>query len=89
MGCDGTTDWRTGVIGLIEKQIKRPLQWVVCLLYFNELLFRPLFQILDGETTWPKFFNGLIVIQLSNCEKLKIVDFESEVCEVIDIDHNI
>lgn len=92
MGCDGTvtnTGWRTGVIRSIEEQVKRPLQWGVCLLHFNELPFRHLFQTLDGETTGPKSFSGPIGIQLSKCEKLPIVDFGSVDCEVPDIDRNI
>jgi hypothetical protein len=59
IGCDGTvtnTGWKTGVIRQIEESIKRPLQWSVCLLHFNELPFRHLFQALDGETTGPKIF---------------------------------
>lgn len=92
LGCDGTvtnTGWRTGVIRLIEKQVKRPLQWAICLLHFNELPFRHLFQTLDGGTTGPKSFSGPIGIQLSKCEKLPIVDFESVDCEVPDIDPDI
>lgn len=92
LGCDGTvtnTGWKTGVIRSIEQEVGRPLQWVVCLLHFNELPFRHLFQILDGETTGPKSFSGPIGIQLSKCEKLPLVDFESVDCEIPDIDRNI
>ena len=77
------TIWRTGVIGFIVQQIKRPLQWVVCLSHFNELPFRLLFQTLDGETTVPKSFSGRIDIQLP------VVGFGSVDCEVPYIDPNI
>ena len=49
MGCDGTntnTGWKGGIIGLLEERLDRPLQWVVCLLHFNELPFRSLFVLL-------------------------------------------
>lgn len=92
IGCDDTvtnTGWKTGVIRSIEQEVGRPLQWVVCLLHFNELPFRHLFQTLDGETTGPKSFSGPIGIQHSKCEKLPLVDFESVDCEIPDIDRNI
>ena len=37
----------------------------------------------------PKSFSGPIGIQLSKCEKLPIVNFESVYCEVPDIHPNI
>lgn len=92
IGCDGTvtnTGWKTGVIRTIEEKLKRPLQWGVCLLHFNELPFRHLFQTLDGETTGPKSFSGPIGVQLSKCEKLPVLNFESIECEIPDIDKNI
>ncbi|KAJ8870255.1 hypothetical protein PR048_029276 [Dryococelus australis] len=58
--CDGTVTnkgWNTSDICTIEEQVKRPLQWGVCLLHFNELPFRHLFQTLDAKinsTCWTK-----------------------------------
>lgn len=92
IGCDGTvtnTGWKTGVIRTIEEQVKRPLQWGVCLLHFNELPFRHLFQTLDGDTTGPKSFSGPIGTQLSKCEKLPVVNFECVECEIPDIDRKV
>ncbi|XP_050514600.1 uncharacterized protein LOC126889917 [Diabrotica virgifera virgifera] len=92
IGCDGTvtnTGWKTGVIRTIAEKIKRPLQWVVCLLHLNELPFRHLFQTLDGETTGPKSFSGPIGSQLRNCEKLPVVKFQIIDCEIPDIDSKI
>ncbi|KAJ8870204.1 hypothetical protein PR048_029220 [Dryococelus australis] len=45
--CVTNMRWKTGVIHTIEEQVKRPLQWGVCLLHFNQLPFRHLFQTLD------------------------------------------
>lgn len=92
IGCDGTvtnTGWKTGVIRTIEEEIKRPLQWLICLLHLNELPFRHLFQTLDGETTGPKSFSGPIGSQLKNCEKLPVKTFQSIDCEIPEIERNI
>ncbi|GBN80214.1 hypothetical protein AVEN_273288-1 [Araneus ventricosus] len=92
IGCDGTvtnTGWKTGVICQIEKQVKRPLQWGVCLLHFNELPFRYLFINLDGETIGPKSSDGPIGTQLSKCEKLPVEHFKSNVCEISEIERKI
>ena len=46
IGCDGTavnTGHKNGVIVSLEKHLKKPLQWFVCLLHTNELPFRHLF----------------------------------------------
>ena len=46
IACDGTvinTGWKNGVIRCLERKIGRPLQWIICLLQFNELPFRALF----------------------------------------------
>lgn len=80
IGCDGTvtnTGWKTGVIRTIEEEIKRPLQWLICLLHLNELPFRHLFQTLDGETTGPKSFSGPIGSQLKNCENFQLKHFKA------------
>lgn len=51
IGCDGTNvnvGKYGGIIRLLEKQIKKPLQWIVCLLHMNELPLRHLFAYIDG-----------------------------------------
>lgn len=38
IGCDGTavnTGKKGGVVALMERELKRPLQWVICLLHMN------------------------------------------------------
>lgn len=69
VGCDGTainTGSKGGVIRRLELKIGRPLQWFVCQLHANELPLRHLFHHLDGATTGPKSFSGLIGKQIDN-----------------------
>lgn len=89
VGCDGTatnTGWKNGVIRNIEAKINRPLQWFICLLHFNELPYRHLFQFLDGESTGPSTFSGVIGKRLPDCIKMSVVEFEKVESEIIDID---
>lgn len=79
IGCDGTavnTGRKSGVIRILETRLKRPLQWVICLLHANELPFRHLFQQLDGQTTGPKGFSGPIGKQLEKCEDMEIINYK-------------
>ena len=55
----------------MEKELERPLQWVICQLHGNELPFRHLFEKLDGKTTDP------IGKSLASCENLPIVKFDA------------
>jgi hypothetical protein len=57
IGCDGTnvnTGNVGGIIVLIEKELQKPLQWLVCQLHANELPLRHLIKHLDGETCGPR-----------------------------------
>ncbi|ESN99374.1 hypothetical protein HELRODRAFT_162916 [Helobdella robusta] len=79
MGCDGTavnTGPKNGVIDLLQKHLKRPLQWFVCLLHANELPFRHLFSSLEGTTTGSNSFSGSIGKRLDNCLDFKVEAFE-------------
>lgn len=64
IGCDGepkNTGKNNGVIRNIEISLQRPVHWLICLLHFNELPFRHLFQKIDGSvTTGPKSTTGKI-----------------------------
>lgn len=54
IGCDGTpvnTGVTCSAIRYLEEKLNHPLQWVICLLHFNELLFRHLFEKIDGLAT--------------------------------------
>ena len=80
VGCDGTianTGSRGGVIRLLEEELGRPLQWLVCLLHGNELQLLHLFKHLDGATTGPRGYSGIIGKQLQNCENLSLVSYLS------------
>jgi len=79
IGCDGTvvnTGSKGGVIRLIEEQLNKPLQWVICQLHANELPLRHLFQHLDGKTSGPRGFSGALGKQLENCHKLPVKKFK-------------
>ena len=61
IGCDGTNvnvGQNNGVIRLMELEVRKPLQWLVCQLHGNELPLRHLFLHLDGSTTGPRAFSG-------------------------------
>ncbi|KAJ8891570.1 hypothetical protein PR048_004098 [Dryococelus australis] len=81
--CDGTvnnSNWKNGVIRQLELLVGRPLQSSVCLLHFNKLPFSHIFQHIDGATTGPKSFSGSIEQQLTVCEKLPVVEYDSVDC---------
>lgn len=59
----------------MEKEIGRPLQWLICLFHGNELPLRHLFCHLDGKTKGPNEFKGEIGQQLENCANLPVVTF--------------
>lgn len=92
LGCDGTvvnTGVSNGVIRRLELKLQRPLQWIICLLHFNELPLRHLFESIDGKSSGPTSYTGLIGQNLKGCEKLPIVAFTSIECELPDIDSTI
>ena len=63
IGADGTavnTGCENGVITLLERKLRRPLQWVICMLHLNELPLRHLFKLMDGSTSGPSSFKGPI-----------------------------
>lgn len=78
IGCDGTnvnTGWKGGVIRLMEKQIGKPIQWLICLLHANELPLRHLLHALDGKTTGPHSLSGPIGSLLATCESRPVKKF--------------
>ena len=87
IGCDGTnvnTGSSGGVIQFLEKELEMPLQWVICLLHTNELPLRHLFAKLDGRTSGPSTFSGIISAQLQSCSQLDIVSFQPIEAPIID-----
>lgn len=73
IGCDGepkNTGKYNGVLRQIELALERPLHRFVCLLHFNELPFRHLFEKIDGSvTTGPKSTTGKLARALINIDK--------------------
>jgi hypothetical protein len=78
VGCD-ETNVNTGRIGgtirLLEEELHKPLQWLVCQLHANELPLRHLLKHVDGGTSGPRAFTGPIGKELSGCEHLPPVAF--------------
>jgi hypothetical protein len=79
IGCDGTatnTGWKSGVIRRLEVSLNRPLHWFVCLLHANELPLRHLVCFLDGVTSGPNSFTGMIGKALFDWNK-PVIKFET------------
>lgn len=79
IGCDGTnvnTGNIGGVIAILERNIGRSFHRAICMLHANELPLRHLIQHLDGATTGPQSFTGVIGKQLRNCESLPVVNYK-------------
>lgn len=92
IGCDGTavnTGRHNGIIRNLEVETGKSLQWIICLLHGNELPLRHLIKKLDGETTGPTGYTGVIGKQLQSCEKLAIVSFKKINVIVPEVDPNI
>ncbi|GBM81875.1 hypothetical protein AVEN_22862-1 [Araneus ventricosus] len=62
------------------------IQLIICLLRFNELPLRPLFQYLGGKSSDPSSYNRDIRRNLKKCEKLPLVAFNSIECDLPGID---
>ena len=78
VGVDGTnvnTGIHGGVIRLLEIHLNKPLQWLVCMLHLNELPLRHILHTVDGSTSGPTSFTGVIGKMLQTCHELEIVDF--------------
>ena len=58
------TGAKGGVIRCLENKLGRSLHWIICLLHFNELPFRSLFEFIDGGTSGPKSFAGSVGVRL-------------------------
>ena len=62
--------YKHGVIQSLEEQLLKPLQLLICLLHCNELPLRALITKLDGDTSGPRGFKGVIGQQLSVDHKI-------------------
>ncbi|XP_036339782.1 uncharacterized protein LOC118749119 [Rhagoletis pomonella] len=77
-GEPANTGTYNGVLRRFELHLKKPLHWFVCLLHFNELPFRHLYQTLDQAITFgPRSTTGKLDKQIQECETLQVAtDFE-------------
>ena len=93
IACDGTnvnTGEHNGVITLLEKALSRPLQWLICMLHLNELPFKEIFKIIDGDTSGPHGLKGPVGSKLDfDPSTLPIVSFEKIAGNVINVDDDI
>lgn len=79
VGSDGTvvnTGAKNGIIHLLDKELNRPLQCLICLFHLNELPLRHLIKEIDGETSCPCGHKGPIGEKLESCETLPTVKFK-------------
>ncbi|KAK5648348.1 hypothetical protein RI129_003240 [Pyrocoelia pectoralis] len=91
VGADGTavnTGAKNGVIRLLEKELNRPLQWLICLFHFNELPLRHLIKEIDGETSGPRGHKGPIGQKLESCENLPVENFKRIKSDLPQLDGN-
>lgn len=94
IGCNGTVTnmgWKLVLSARLRNKLKEGCDGEkkdakVCLIHFNELPLRHVFQALYGETIGPKLFSGPTSTQLRKCEKLPIMIFESIQREIPSID---
>ncbi|CAH0551159.1 unnamed protein product [Brassicogethes aeneus] len=93
IGCDGTntnTGWKGGAIRFMELAFKKPVQWAVCLLHFNELPLRHLFISLDGKTSSPHTYSGHLGKQIQGSLHSKpVVDFQIIECSLPELNKDI
>ncbi|GBM32402.1 hypothetical protein AVEN_239793-1 [Araneus ventricosus] len=72
-----------GVIRRLELKFHRQIQLIICLLHFNELSLRHLFQ---RKSSGPSSYTVDIGRNLNGCEKLPLVAFNNIECELPCID---
>ncbi|GBM19521.1 hypothetical protein AVEN_107992-1 [Araneus ventricosus] len=72
-----------GVIRRHELKLHQPIQWIFCLLHFNELPLRHLFEL---KSSGSSSYTVDIGRSLKGCEKLPLVSFNSIECELPGID---
>jgi len=75
LGSDSTavnTGKYSGAICTVEKELQKPLHWIICYLHLNELPLRHLCQKLIGESDGPGLMKGEIGKALICCEKVPL-----------------
>lgn len=62
-----------GVLRLIERYLDRPIHWFICLLHFNELPFRHLYNAVEkSATTGPTKSTGSLAQRIDICNTLQV-----------------
>lgn len=62
-----------GILRLIECHLGRPIHWFICLLHFNELPFRHLYNAIEKSvTTGPKTSTGSLAQRMEICNTLQV-----------------
>ena len=75
VGCDGTavnTGNLNGAWAIMEKRLKRQLQWLICLLHGNELPLQHFMTNFDGPSTGLKTLSGPLGKRLGDCERREV-----------------
>ena len=88
IGSDGTavnTGHKEGLITLLERQLSFLLQWLKCMLHFNEIPLKHIIETLYGAAHRPNSFWASVTKELENCGNLPIVDFEIISTDFLDI----
>lgn len=68
------TGTERGILRRFELQLKRPLHWWICLLHFNELPFRNLWNALEkSQTTGPRTATGVLAKEIQDCHTLQVL----------------
>lgn len=70
VNCDGTptnTGHVGGIVRLLEKRLKRPLHYFVCLFHFNELPSKALVKHFFGGTKGPGTYSGDFEADIEKC----------------------
>lgn len=92
LACDGApvnTGVENGIIRRFEELLGHPVQWIVCIIHLNELIFHRLFKFLDNSSCSPHGFASELGSKLSKCETLKPVNFKSIKLDIDRLPENI
>lgn len=92
IGCDGApvnTGVANGIIRRFEELLGRPVQWIICILHLNELIFHRLFKFLDKSSCSPQSYSSELGNQLLKCEECKPVKFKRIVLDIHRLPANI
>ena len=76
-GCPANTGNTNGAIRLLEELLGRPVQWLICTLHQNELIFRHLFIAL-----------GMLILEADEAENEAAEEDDDQWEDLSDVDDN-